>query len=84
MPLKFRSQARIPGQTRRRYSTAVLNQIEAAIERESARYGVSRSFVIANALAYAFGIPIESYLPEEEGKIRKGRPKRVHEVETFQ
>jgi hypothetical protein len=56
LPLKFRSQARIPGVKRRRYSTAVLNQIEAAIEREVARYAVSRSFVIANALAYAFGI----------------------------
>jgi len=82
MPLKLRTQARIPGVSRRRYSTAVLNQIEAAVERESARYGVSRSFVIANALAYAFGIPIESYL--EEGPVKKGRPKRVHEVETFQ
>jgi len=80
---KLRFQKRIPGVARRRYSTAVINQIEATIERECARYGVSRSFVIANALAYAFGIPIESYL-DDEPPVKKGRPRRVHEVETFQ
>lgn len=34
----------------------VLKEIRSAIEREAERYGVSKSFVIAVALAKAFGI----------------------------
>ena len=64
----MRSQRRIPGVTRRHMSTAVLKEIEQCIDREMARYGVSRSFVIANALAYTFSIDFESYLPEKEVK----------------
>lgn len=74
----MRSQRRIPGFKRKPMSTAVLTEIEQCITREMARYGVSRSFVIANALAYTFSIDFESYLPEKESKngpraVREGR-----------
>ena len=72
----MRSQRRIPGVHRKAMSTAVLKEIELCIEREMARYGVSRSFVIANALAYTFSIDFESYLPDEKPKktqLRKVR-----------
>ena len=72
--MRLLSQPRLKGVKRKPYHTAVINQIEATIEQESARYGVSRSFVIANALAYAFGIPVESYIPEDKPKVKK-RPK---------
>lgn len=64
----MKTQRRIKGYTRRRFSTAVETQIERAILRECDRYGVSRSFVIANALAYTFGIEVEPYVP---AKIRR-------------
>ena len=36
--------------------SCVLKEIRDAVEREAARYNVSKSFVIAVALAHAFGI----------------------------
>ena len=57
-------QPRIKGVTRTPMGTAVIDQIERAIQKEMARYGVSRSFVIANALAFTFGIKTASYIPE--------------------
>jgi len=60
-------QPRIKGYTRTPMGTAVVDQIEKAIRKEMARYGVSRSFVIANALAFTFGIETASYIP----KIRR-------------
>jgi len=44
---------------RTRLSNAVTHAIAKRIESEAARYDVSKSFVQANALAFAFGIPIE-------------------------
>jgi len=55
-------QKRIKGYTRRPYGTKVIDEIEHAIEKECARYNVSRSFVIANALAFVFNIKTESYI----------------------
>lgn len=57
-------QPRIKGMTRTPMGTAVIDQIERAIQKEMARYGVSRSFVIANALAFTFNIKTASYIPE--------------------
>ena len=66
----MRIQPRIKGYTRRPYNTAVIDQIEKAIEKECARYDVSRSFVIANALAYTFGISTESYIPKKIRRVK--------------
>ena len=63
-------QRRIKGYTRKPYGTAVIDSIERAIEKECARYNVSRSFVIANALAYTFGIKTESYIPKEKKVVK--------------
>lgn len=41
---------------RKRVSSSVAQAIEKALLAEMARYGVSRSFVIANALAFTFCI----------------------------
>ncbi len=54
-----RSQARIPGLRRLPMGTAVGLKLETAVRKEMARYGVSRSCVIANALSYTFDIPLE-------------------------
>jgi hypothetical protein len=77
--LPVRHQRRIKGVKRKHVGSAVLRDIELCIEREMARYNVSRSFVIANALAYTFSIDFESYLPEKESKngsrtVREGEP----------
>lgn len=50
-------------------SAGTVKEIELAIKREQRRYGVSRSFVIANALAYTFGIDTETYLPKKRKKV---------------
>jgi hypothetical protein len=50
--------------------TAVIDEIEKAIRKEMTRYGVSRSFVIANALAFTFGISTASYITS---KAKAGR-----------
>lgn len=73
----MRSQRRIPGLKRKPMSTAVLAEIELCIEREMARYGVSRSFVIANALAYTFSIDFESYLPTKKESKDEDRVART-------
>ena len=49
---------RIPGISRQQVGARVDAAIERALSREMARYGVSRSFVIRNALAYTFGIEL--------------------------
>jgi len=64
------TQRRIKGYIRTPYHTAVIDAIERAIEKECARYNVSRSFVIANALAYTFGIKTESYIPKEKKVVK--------------
>jgi hypothetical protein len=53
-----RSQPRIPGVRRSPVSTAVTKEIERHLQQEMRRYGVSRSFVIANALAFVFDIEV--------------------------
>jgi hypothetical protein len=63
-PYYFR-QPRIAGCRRVPMHTAVVDAIEAKIQAELRRYpGVSRSFVIANALAFTFGVEIPSYKRE--------------------
>lgn len=73
--MRLLAQPRLKGVKRKPYHTAVINQIEAAIEKESLRYGVSRSFVIANALAFVFEIPVESYITAEKKPRKKARPR---------
>lgn len=54
---KIRHQRRLPrGQKREALPSCVLREIRRAIETEAMRYGVSKSFVVAVALARAFGI----------------------------
>lgn len=50
------AQPGVLGHPRRQLSTRVHRRIEEAIRREQARYGVSRSWVIARACAFAFNI----------------------------
>lgn len=56
---KLRTQRGVPGQIRKRVSSAISKQIERRLKQEMAHFGVSRSFVIANALAFTFGIEVE-------------------------
>jgi len=65
MPQK---QPRVTG-GRRPYSMGADRQIELAIEKECARYDVSRSFVIRNALAFTFNIDLYAY--ESKPKLRR-------------
>ena len=67
----MRIQRRIPGIVRTHLGTAVIDKIERAIERECKRYGVSRSFVIANALAFTFGVDAENYKDTQYNKKSK-------------
>jgi hypothetical protein len=60
---------RIPGLTREPASTRLDHAIKRAVERECSRYGVSKSFVIRNALAFTFGIELG-----ELDDYRAGRP----------
>lgn len=57
---KVRSQPRIPGHRRHHVGTALSQRIDRAVEREMARYGVSRSFVIAIAVAFALGVNVDA------------------------
>lgn len=63
---------RMPRQAggRRNYSVGADDPIERAIEKECARYDVSRSFVVRNALAYTFGIDLYEY-ESKRAKIRR-------------
>jgi len=65
-------QKRIPGMRRKHYGTAVEKKIEEALEKEVARYGVSKSFVIANALAYVFDIEVEDYTQAPSKPRKRG------------
>jgi hypothetical protein len=62
----------LPEGPRQPIGAAVAHDIERAIEREMQRYRVSRSFVIAVALAYTFGIELD----ERTDYKRSGGPKR--------
>lgn len=53
--------------------TGLITEIELAIRREMARFGVSRSFVIATACAFAFGID-----EQEDYRPRSPRLSRPH------
>lgn len=64
---------RIPGVRRRPYHTRVDYLIEKALEKECARYNVSKSWVIRNALAFTFGIDVEPYIDVNVKKRLKTR-----------
>lgn len=64
-------QRKIIGRRRTPMSSALAQEIKKRIVAESVRYGVSKSFVIANACAFAFGIPTESYITEGAKNVVK-------------
>jgi hypothetical protein len=66
----MKNQPRIPGYRRTPMGTAVITEIERAIRKEMKRYDVSRSFVIANALAFTFGISTASYITSKEAPAK--------------
>ena len=70
-------QPRIRGVVRTPQHTAVADAIERAISRECTRYNVSRSFVIANALAFTFGIETADYLPAKTIAFRQRKQRRA-------
>lgn len=53
-------QPKDPNGPRLPIGAAVARAIESAIERECVRYNVSRSFVVAVALAYTFDVPLDA------------------------
>lgn len=59
MKSKLRTQKRIPGLHRKPVGSAVTKQIEQWLKEQMRHFGVSRSFVIATALAHTAKIPIE-------------------------
>jgi hypothetical protein len=49
-----------PNKTKRkRVSSYLNNKLKAIVEAEARRYDCSKSFVVANALAFAFNIPVK-------------------------
>lgn len=69
MARRVRSQRPVKGGRIPAY-TGLIKDIERVIESEMRRYGVSRSFVIATALAHAFGIEEQE---DYKGKSQRGR-----------
>jgi hypothetical protein len=63
-----RNQPRLPNGRRQSIAAAVAHDIERALEREMRRFGVSRSFVVAVALAYTFGIDLDETADYRKGK----------------
>jgi len=66
MPQK---QPRITG-GRRPYYTGADPEIERAIEKECARYDITRALVIRNALAFTFNIDLYQYV-SKPAKLRR-------------
>ena len=64
-----RIQRPIRGMTRRPFATSLIREIEMMIESEADYWGVSRSFVIAAALADAWSI-------DEQERPSKPEPRR--------
>lgn len=64
------------GKIRKRMSCRVLKEIEAAIEDTVKRFDVSRSFVIAVALADVFGIVKQENFRVDPAKEKRGSIKR--------
>lgn len=56
MKRKLVTQPRLKGERREPVSSAFMHELERAIRREMARFHVSRSFVIATAVAEALGV----------------------------
>jgi electron transfer flavoprotein alpha/beta subunit len=54
---------------RRAYAMGADKAIELAIEKECARYDITKSMVIRNALAFTFNIDLYAY--ESKPKIRR-------------
>lgn len=73
MPRQVIGQPRIQGQKRIPAYTGLLNAIEEKIEEDMVRYGVTRSFVIATALAHVYGIDEQ---PDFKTISRKRRSRR--------
>jgi hypothetical protein len=65
---KVTRQRRFLGHYRVRFQPYVEERIQKRIRTEALRWKVSESFVIANALAYAFNIPIDSYVKDTKRK----------------
>lgn len=53
---KLTTQPRLVGERRQPVSSAFMAELERAVRREMARFNVSRSFVIATAVAYALDV----------------------------
>jgi hypothetical protein len=53
---KLTTQPRLVGERRQPVSSAFMAELERAVRREMARFHVSRSFVIATAVADALGV----------------------------
>ena len=72
---KIRSQRRVPGETRIPTSSSLLKVLREKVENDAARYHVSKSYVVATALAAVYGVEIEDFhtRPEKLRVVRGGR-----------
>ena len=63
-----RTQPRILGMRRLPANTALVKDLENAIQDEMAAYHVSRSWVIASCCAYALGVEVPDYRNDDKQK----------------
>lgn len=60
------------GKTRKSVSSSVIKEIRAEVEHCAKKFNCSMSFVVATALADAFGIEMEKYFESSKGrKLRR-------------
>lgn len=71
MVVKVRQQSRIRGVIRVPRHSSLLPAINRKVEEIAARWNVSKSFVVAVALAEQFGIEHESYVTVREHQRRR-------------
>lgn len=73
---RYRSQPRLKGIIRVPRGTSVVPAMEKWIATEAKLFGVSKSFVLANCISFASGIPMESY---REPRKLTGRMPKVYQ-----
>ena len=75
--MRYRRQKSVKG-GRTRVGAGVIKEIDKAVNADAKHFKVSKSWVIACAVAAVYGIKIESYY--EEGKPKKKRRLREHNL----
>lgn len=76
MKRRYSTQPRIPGVRRVPVHSALLPQIEAVVQRDAARFGVSPSWVRAEALAHGLGIELDYSYKNIAGRTKSKTRRR--------